>query len=212
MRPLPRPLLCLVVDSGGLGHALDDVRTHVARLVDAGVDLLQIRDRGLEADALFALTCETVAGARDASRPAQVIVNRRVDLALAAGAGGVHLGFDAVSPAEARARMGNGAVIGVSCHSADDVRAAFAEGADYVHLAPIFDPISKPAERPALGIGALAEACALAPRVIAQGGLVPANVASAIAAGAAGVAVTGIVTSADDPAQAVRALRKALVP
>jgi thiamine-phosphate pyrophosphorylase len=202
------PLLVLVLDHAGIG---DDVAARVTALVDAGIDWLQVRDRSLEADALYALTCEVVKGAHAASREAKVIVNRRIDVALAAGADGAHLGFDALDPGEARALLGGEALVGVSCHSADEVRDAAERGADYAHLAPIFDPISKPAERPALGVAAIeAAASATDIPVIAQGGLRAVHAEGGMAAGAGGVAVTGEVTLAADPVRAVQALRAAL--
>ncbi len=192
-----------------LDHAgvRDDVAARVTALVDAGVDWLQVRDRSLEADALHALACDVVKGARAASRPAKVIVNRRIDVALAARADGAHLGFDALGLDDARALLGDEALVGVSCHSAEEVRSAAERGADYAHLAPIFDPISKPAERPSLGADVLA---GLPGTVIAQGGITAANAAEVIRAGASGVAVTGAVLLADDPTEACRALRAAL--
>ena len=195
-----------------LDHAgvRDDVAARVTALVDAGADWLQVRDRSLEADALFALTCEVVKGARAAARPAKVIVNRRIDVALVAGADGAHLGFDALDIGEARALLGDDATIGVSCHSVEDVRAAAERGADYAHLAPIFEPISKPAERPSLGLEPLRAACEARLPVIAQGGVVDANAGDVVRAGAAGVAVTGHVLGATDPVAAVAALRRAL--
>lgn len=200
-------VLALVFDRAGLG---DDPAARVRGLVDAGVDWLQVRDRSLEADALFALTCAVVQGARAAGRPASVIVNRRIDVALAAGADGAHLGFDALGVDVARALMGARSVIGVSCHALGDVHDAAEQGADYVHLAPIFDPISKPASRPALGLDVVREAARAGVPVLAQGGLDAARARAALRAGAAGVAVTGDVLRARDPVAAVRALRAAL--
>ncbi len=205
---LEHPLLVLVLDHAGIR---DDVAARVSALVDAGVDWLQVRDRSLEADALFALTCDVVKGARSATRPAKVIVNRRIDVALVAGADGAHLGFDALDVGEARALLGDDALIGVSCHSVDEVRGAAAgQRADYAHLAPIFEPISKPAERPSLGLEPLRAACEARLPVIAQGGVVDANTDDVVRAGAAGIAVTGHVLGATDPVAAVAALRRAL--
>lgn len=204
-------MLALVFDRAGLGgDAAGLVRSLVLSLVEAGVDWLQVRDRTLEADALFELTCQVMEGARAGARPAKVIVNRRIDVALAAGADGAHLGFDALGVREARTLMGPRAMIGVSCHAISEIRQAAAQGADYVHLAPIFDPISKPATRPALGLEVVREAARIGVPVLAQGGLDAARARAAIRAGAAGVAVTGRVLHASDPVAAVRALRAAL--
>ena len=168
---------------------------------------MQVRERALDGAALLALVdevCAAVHGVR--GRNAEVIVNRFVDVALASAADGVHLGFDAISAVEARALLGASAPIGVSCHAPDELGAA--AGASYAHLAPIFDPISKPATRKALGTGVLRKASGLP--VIAQGGVRAGNAGACREAGAAGVAVTGEILRADDPAAAARALREAL--
>jgi thiamine-phosphate pyrophosphorylase len=175
---------------------------------DAGVDWLQLRDRTLDGAALLTAADRAVAAARSASRPVRVLVNRRADVAHVAGADGVHLGFDALPAQRARALLGESAWIGVSLH---DPAAIDAEpGADYVHLAPIFAPLSKPLERIPLGLAGLRAARGSRVLVLAQGGIEPANARAVMAAGAAGVAVTGAIAAAADPARAVRALRSAL--
>jgi len=203
----------LVFDRAGLGAGDGSARvaSRVASLVDAGVDWLQVRDRSLEADALFEFVRAVVAGARAADHiEAEVIVNRRLDVALAAEADGVHLGFDALSVGDARTLLGPAGRLGVSCHSLADIQRAADEGADYAHLAPIFDPLSKPAERPALGVSAVREAAKSGLPLFAQGGIDDACAASLANAGACGIAVTGHVLQAKDPVAAVRRLRAAL--
>jgi thiamine-phosphate pyrophosphorylase len=199
------PLLCWVLDGATLARLGED---GVRAACDAGVDWIQVRDRSLEAAALLAAVDRVLAVARASSRSVRVIVNRRADVAAAAGADGVHLGFDALPVARARELLGSAASIGVSLHDPGEL--ALARGADYVHLAPIFAPLSKASERAPLGVGALRSARSGGVPVIAQGGIEPANALAAIAAGAAGVAVIGAVSAADDPARAVRALRSAL--
>ena len=176
----------------------------------AGADWVQIRERALEGRALLAQVDALARAARRASPRVRVIVNRRVDVALAAGADGVHLGLDALDPPEARRLLGAGALVGVSCHGPAEVARARERGADYAHLAPIFTPLSKPAGRPPLGLEALARAAALGLPVLAQGGIDPEGAARAVAAGAAGVAVTGAILAAPDPGAAAAALRAAL--
>jgi len=134
-------------------------------------------------------------------------VNRRLDVALAIGADGVQLGFDAVDAPAARRLLGPEALVGVSCHSAAEARAA--RGASYALLAPVFAPLSKPASRPPLGLAELGRAAGGLP-VLAQGGIDAAGAVAAVAAGAAGVAVTGAILLAPDPARAAAALRRAL--
>ncbi len=183
----------------------------VTAAVGAGVDWVQVRDRELEGAALVEHAQEIAeaarAGARARGDAVRVIVNRRIDVALAIGADGVHLGFDAVDPATARQLLGPGPLIGVSCHAPEEVRGA--RDASYALLAPIFAPLSKRSSRPALGLQALARATGGVP-VLAQGGIDAAAAAAAVASGAAGVAVTGAILMSPDPIVATGALRRAL--
>jgi thiamine-phosphate pyrophosphorylase len=193
-------------------------RVPLARAVEAavaaGVDWVQIRERDLDGAALLALAEELAAAARAgaAARGGDValLVNRRVDVALALPASGVHLGFDAVPPRGARALLGAGALLGAATHSAGEALAATHLDLDYVHLAPVFAPRSKPAARAPLGLHALREASRASLPVLAQGGIDAANAARVVAAGAGGVAVTGAILAADDPGRAAAALRGAL--
>lgn len=205
--PSARPVLCLVVDRATARGSLPAM---VASACAAGVDWVQLRDRELEGKAWLDWA-ETLAGAARRSAPAvRIVVNRRLDVALALGADGVHLGFDAVEPREARALLPGHALVGVSTHDPAEVAAIQAGAVDYVHLAPIHDPLSKPATRPALGLGALTRASRHGLPVLAQGGIDSARSRAAMAAGAAGVAVTGEILLARDPAAAAAALRSAL--
>ncbi len=205
--PSARPVLCLVVDRAAARGSLDRV---VASACAAGVDWVQLRERELEGKAWLAWA-ETLAGAARRGAPAvRIVVNRRLDMALAIGADGIHLGFDAVDPTEARALLAKHTLVGVSTHDPAEVEALEAGAVDYVHLAPIYDPRSKPANRPALGLEALTRASRHGLPVLAQGGIDPERGRAAIAAGAVGVAVTGEILLADEPAAAAAALRAAL--
>ncbi len=206
----PDPILCLVVDRGA---TRGDLAHCVAAAVGAGVDWVQIRERELEGAALLAHAQEIDAAARQAAAQrggrVKIFVNRRIDIALALGADGVQLGFDAVDPPTARRLLPADAKIGISTHHPDEIRSAAPE-VDYAQLAPIARPLSKPRAGPFLGVRAVAEAARYGIPVIAQGGITAANAASIAAAGAAGIAVTGAILSAPDPAGATRALRAAL--
>jgi len=184
----------------------------VAAAVEAGVDWVQLRERELDTNALIALGDAVTQAARHAAggRAVRIVVNRRCDVALAIGADGVHLGFDAIDPETARRLLGSEAWVGVSSHSAADVRAAEKQGASYVHLAPIFPPHSKAPSRPALGLEGLADATVGTIPVLAQGGIDASNAGEVVAAGAAGVAVTGSILQAVDPRAATAAIRNAL--
>jgi thiamine-phosphate pyrophosphorylase len=194
-----------VLDGAALARCGDAALREVC---DAGVDWLQLRDRGLGGAALLAAAERAVAAARGSARRVRVLVNRRADVARAACADGVHLGFDALPASRARALLGSDAWIGVSLHDSAPVGAD--PDADYVHLAPIFPPLSKTSDRTPLGTAGLRAACGRGVPGIAQGGIEPANAGTVIAAGAAGVAVTGSIGAATDPVRAARALRSAL--
>jgi thiamine-phosphate pyrophosphorylase len=206
-----RPVLCLVTDRHLASAPLEET---VERAVAGGVDWVQVRERDLEGAPLLALVDALRAAARRGAggRPVRVVVNRRADVAWAAGVEGVHLGWDALPSDRARALLGAGAWIGVSAHAPEDVQEAARAGASYAHLAPVFAPISKPTTRPPLGLEALARAAGAGIPVLAQGGIEAANAASAVCAGAAGVAVTGAILGSPDPEAAARALRQALGP
>jgi thiamine-phosphate pyrophosphorylase len=218
----PNPILCLVVDRSAVRG---DLIQCVAAAVAAGVDRVQIRDRNLEGAALLAHAEEIDRAARKAAAQrgarVEIFVNRRIDIALALGANGVQLGFDAVDPQTARrllevdapigpeSQNGPNVKIGISAHDPDEIRTAPRE-VDCAQLAPIFQPLSKPHAGPYLGIRAVEEAARYDIPVIAQGGITAANATAIAAAGAAGIAVTGAILSASDPAAATRALRAAL--
>jgi thiamine-phosphate pyrophosphorylase len=133
------------------------------------------------------------------------LVNDRADVALAAGADGVHLPARGLSPADARA-LGL-RLVGVSAHSAADVERAAREGADFAVFAPVYDTPGKLGQ----GEGALAEACRAAPiPVLALGGVDATNAPRCIEAGARGVACIRSVLGARDPAAAAIRLWQAL--
>jgi thiamine-phosphate diphosphorylase len=200
-------VLCLVTDRRSSRAPLPDA---VADAVAAGVDWVQVREKDLEGAALLALCDEIAARARAARPDVRVLVNRRCDVALAAGLDGVHLGFDAFSAEAARRLLGARAWLGASTHAADELDAAACAALGYAQLAPIFPPLSKPAARPALGLAALRAASRAPLPILAQGGVEAANAADCIRAGAAGVAITGAILGAADPGAAARALRQAL--
>jgi thiamine-phosphate pyrophosphorylase len=175
--------------------------------VAAGVDWIQVRDRELEDLDLLHHVDEI---RRAAGPRARVLVNRRVDVALAAGADGVHLGFDGMPPEAARRLLGPGALIGIATHAPEELAGAAPGLLSYAHLAPIFQPLSKTGSRPPLGLAAIREAARHGVPVIAQGGIEAGNARSCLEAGAAGVAVTGSILACADPAAAAAAIRAAL--
>jgi thiamine-phosphate pyrophosphorylase len=144
---------------------------------------------------------------------AALLVNDRVDVALAAGADGVHLPSRGMSPVDVRslfANAGRGAIVGSSCHNLTEVDAAERGGADYGLYSPIWDV---PSKGPAIGLDALALAArGRALPLFALGGVTPANARSAITSGARGVACIRSLLQASDPVAAAAAFASALAP
>jgi thiamine-phosphate pyrophosphorylase len=139
-----------------------------------------------------------------------LLVNDRVDVALAAGADGVHLPSAGVSPSDARRLLGDGVLVGVSCHGAEDVRRAREGGADYATFSPLFDTPSKRRYGSPVGLEALRAAAALGLPLVGLGGVGPENAAAVLDAGAMGVAAIRAWLAGPDPGAAVRALVKAV--
>ena len=204
-----RAILSLVIDRSVLRGGLEAA---VEAAVAGGVDWVQVRERGAGGEALAALT-DRVRGAaeRGAGRrggEVKLFVNRRCDVALACRADGVHLGFDALPSREARRLLGPEALLGRSLHDAAEIDPE--DGSSYVHLAPIFPPLSKASTRPALGLEGLRAACRRGIPVLAQGGVDSANAGAILEAGAAGIAVTGAILMEADPGAAAAGLRRRL--
>ena len=159
----------------------------ICRNLESGVTWIQIREKDLSARALF----ELVEAALKLPNPhsCKFLVNSRVDVALAVGAAGVHLPSGSPSPSAWRAILPVGFLIGVSCHSVEDVCQAEAEGADYAVYGPVFPPRSKTAHTGPRGLEELSRAsAAVRIPVLALGGLTPENSPACISAGAAGIA------------------------
>jgi thiamine-phosphate pyrophosphorylase len=186
----------LMVPADTLAHGVwtaiaDAFAAAIARVARVARDelVVQVREKDLDGRPLLALVCAALAtGAR-------VVVNDRLDVALAAGAHGVHLPERGLAIADAH-RLAPRSSIGVSCHSIDGVRAALAAGADVIQLGPIWDT---PGKGPAIGLPALEEARAVIgerARLDAVGGITTrARAEEALAAGAHGVAAIRAVWS-----------------
>jgi thiamine-phosphate pyrophosphorylase len=218
-------MLCYITDRHGL--ASGDVLRVILEAIEIGIDLIQVREKDLGTRDLLRLVEAAVRGLREqaARSPAstlgltRVVVNDRLDVALAAEAGGVHLGGQSMPADAVRAVVppNQDFWVGVSCHSPEDAIAAEAGGADYALLGPIFETASKLAYGPALGIGALRRAalCTRIP-VLALGGMTLERIHSCIEAGAAGIAGISIFQqSASLPERLLEVrqeLRKAVPP
>ena len=182
----------------------------VSEAVEAGVDWIQLRDRELSGHEWLAWAIQISESARRVRPDIEIVVNRRLDVALAVEASGVHLGFDAVGPETARRVLRDPCRIGTSIHSASEAMEKRRTGSDYFHLAPIFDPLSKKAERPALGLEPLRVASEAEIPILAQGGITAENTGQVIQSGAHGIAVTGSILASKAPGEVTRNLRQAL--
>jgi thiamine-phosphate pyrophosphorylase len=184
-----------------------DLLAAVDRALRAGVDLLQIREKDLAARELFELTRAVMELAH--GTPSKILVNSRFDVALAAGAHGVHLPAGSISPIEIRRVSPPGFLVGVSCHREDEVRQAASEGADFAVFGPVFETPSKQAYGLPQGLKRLQETCRAADiPVLALGGINLANAADCLAAGAAGIAGISLFQQAENLAESAAALRR----
>jgi thiamine-phosphate diphosphorylase len=180
--------LCLVTDRKRLGGAAP-LLEQLKHAVDVGVDLIQIRERDLEAAALADLVARAVAIARGSST--RVVVNDRLDVAIACGADGVHLRGDSIPIAAARRLAPQPFLVGKSVHSEEEAREAI--GADYLIAGTVYPTASKPNARVTLGAAGLRAIVgrAAAP-VLAIGGVTRDRLGDVAASGASGVAAIGL--------------------
>ena len=176
--------------------------------INAGADCVQLREPTLPAGELLARARWLAAACRAAG--AISIVNDRPDVALVAGADGVHVGQADLPAGEARKVVGPDRLVGVSTHDLDQARAAVAAGADYVGVGPAFVSPTKPRDF-LPGLPYLRRAAALPVATVAIGGITAGNIADVTATGVTAAAVTAAVCGADDPFEATRALRERFV-
>lgn len=185
------------------GRAPADV---LAGVLAAGVKLVQFREKEGTDRALYA-QCRVFRELTSAAG-ALLIVDDRVDLALACEADGVHLGQDDL-PWEAARKLGPDLLIGASTHNVDEALAAQESGASYLNIGPIFSTQTKSLPMAALGPEALVE---IAPRIrlpwTCMGGITGANIGSVVARGARHIALVTAVTAAPDPCAAAAELRR----
>jgi thiamine-phosphate pyrophosphorylase len=201
------PVVHLITDAA----LASDPAERLARVLPGlapGRVAVQLREKSLPGARLFALGRALVEVCH--AHGQLLLVNERLDVALACGADGVHLPEDAVGAAEARRLLGPAALIGVSCHSAGSVSRARDGGADYATFGPIWATPSKARYGAPVGLERLRQACALGLPLVALGGVEPARAPLAVAAGAAGVAVMRAWLADPEPVAAVRALLAAV--
>lgn len=196
--------LCYITDRRALYPR--PLLPRILEAVRAGVDLVQVREKDLCTRELVALVRSAVTGAGETKT--QIVVNDRLDVALALGASGVHLGASSIPTKEVRSSVGADFLVGVSCHSLDDALRAEAAGANYVLLGPIFPTPSKLAYGPPLGLHCLQETTARVKiPVIALGGIHVERARPCLKAGARGLAGISLFQDCDSLDERVRELR-----
>ncbi len=172
---------CLITD----GTASSDESLWLRRLalwMERGVEIIQIRERDLEARQLAELTRKVLALPHQCGT--RILINDRADVAMATGADGVHLRDGSVSP---RLFARDGFMVSATCHAPRAISSL--DGADLILLAPVFNPLSKPPDRPPLGLEGIRAACALTRiRVLGLGGITTENQQECLDAGASGIA------------------------
>lgn len=188
-----------------------DLLAVVEGALAGGVRCVQLREKDLPARALLELA-RAMRSLTDRFG-ARLLINDRVDIALAAGADGVHLGEEGMPAAVARKLLGSGRLIGVSCHGRGGAAAAVAQGADFITFGPVYPTPSKAAYGEPVGIGQLAATTQeIHIPVFALGGIKEANIPEALAAGAAGIALISAIIAAPDPRERARAILALLPP
>lgn len=197
------PILCVITDESMCPVSLAE------EALRGGASMIQLRHKtacGRE-QLLWALEIRRLCS----QYRALFFVNDRLDIAMAAGADGVHLGQEDIPLAAARKITGENMIIGISATTLEEALKAEKEGADYIGLGHIFPTFSKEKFHPPLGVETLQKtASLLSIPVVAIGGITPENAPKLIAAGAAGIAVISCVSRAPSPYDAAKTLAKAI--
>lgn len=202
--PFTLPKLYAITDRrlSGLSHA-----EQVVRLCEGGARVVQLREKRLSAREFYAEVLEALRVAR--SFGAKLIINDRVDVALAVGADGVHVGQDDVPPETARSLLGAQAIIGFSTHSVEQAIDAARLPVDYIAIGPVFNTSSKENPDPVVGLEGvrLVHAATGTVPLVAIGGITAETAPSVLTAGAGSVAVIGALLNTSDPAEITRRTR-----
>ncbi len=191
---------------------VDVCRSVLSTVAEAGLSsnlAIQLREKDLLGGELYKLACRLNELCQRFGAP--LLINERLDIAVAVEAAGVHLPAESFPVARVREVLGKGKLIGVSTHSLDEVVSAYRNGADFVVFGPVYSPLSKGRYSQAKGVEALSDVTRSVPiPVFALGGITAERVRELSGCGAAGVAVIGAVMGAESPAQATLQLLDAL--
>lgn len=184
------PLLYYITDRtqfpGDEASRQKQLLAKIAEAAGCGVDFVQLREKDLSTRKLEKLAIEAVGVTRAACSRTRLLINSRMDVAIAAGADGVHLRSDDVSPELARHLLPRPSIVAVSCHTVDEVAAAAAD-ADFVVFGPVFGKKDSPDIR-AVELDGLRAACTITVPVFGLGGVTIENAGACLDAGAAGIA------------------------
>jgi len=197
--------LCYITDR----HALEPklLLPKIQEAIRAGIDLVQIREKDLPTRDLAQLVSAALAASRGQEAATRIVVNDRLDVALALAADGVHLGTQSLPASVARRVVPENFLVGVSCHSLEEALEAQSAGADYIVLGPVFETPSKTAFGLPLGLDKLREVTArLNLPVLALGGITVERVRPCLEAGAAGIAGIRIFQDCEELEARVREL------
>jgi thiamine-phosphate pyrophosphorylase len=226
-----KPILCYVTDRRSLPAAaqtgsLDPLLEKIEQITAAGIDWIQLREKDLSSRSCASLAREAL---RRTSKPsaqagspvgvsARILVNDRLDVAIAEQAAGVHLGENSlpaqdanclIATSQATQTLQQDFILGVSCHSLEVAQSAVAAGADYIFFGPVFATPSKAAYGAPQGLDQLAQVCAtIRIPVIAIGGITLENAPACLSAGASGIAAIRLFQHSANPAATIRALHQ----
>ena len=218
------PIICYVTDRQGLAfaddHQVEALLKRVATAAAAGMDWIQIREKGLSGERLSCLARAAVAQIKQINERngtlTRIVVNDRLDVALSEHAGGVHLGEQSLPVADVCKWLNakpdlaerDKFLVGVSCHSVQAVVSAAGDGADYIFFGPVFATPSKASFGAPQGLQRLAEVCsAVSIPVLAIGGITLDNAGDCFAVGAAGIAAIRLFRDAENLVALVTDLR-----
>jgi len=204
---LSLPGLYAVVDlevASAHGWALVDL---AAAVLQGGATLVQVRAKHLSSASLLEVSRQIVVLAAPVG--AAVVINDRADIAMLAGAAGVHVGQDDLSPVEARAIVGPDALVGVSTHSSDQIAEAARAPVSYIAVGPVFGTATKDTGYDAVGLELVRQAAGTSIDVVGIGGVTLDRVPQVMAAGATSVAVITDLLTGGDPVARTRAFRDA---
>lgn len=212
--PIRKPLLCYVTDGQTGPHpsreSLEMLLQNIKHVATAGVDWIQIREKDLPARQLAEISVEAILRV---PKECCILINDRLDVAIAVGAGGVHLGEKSVSVADAKRFISaqhnlNNFVLGASVHSLESALTNEREGADYLIFGPVFETPSKASYGPAQGLQQLEKICSgVSIPVLAIGGIRQENAQECLDQGAAGIAAIRLFQESSNLQAWIRSMR-----